>query len=299
MWWKIVLLAIAGLAVIFFVAHKYGSNRWKAGTKKMHNNLDSARLHITPRTYDSIELEGLPAPVQNYFRAVIMDGQPMVAEVNINQTGTFNLSETREQWKPFTSTQRVITHRPGFDWEALIQLTPGVSVKVHDAYIEGKGILHVSLFGLVSLVNMRGTPVMNQGELMRFIAEAVWYPTKLLPSQGVHWEPVDAHSAKARFVDDQTQLTLLFRFNKNNLIESVRAEARGRIVGGAVVPTPWEGYFSHYARRDGMCIPLEGEVAWMLPGEAKSYWRGRITSISYEFATRSEAGETHSSKSGS
>ena len=33
-----------------------------------------------------------------------------------------------------------------------------------------------------------------------------------------------------------------------------------------------------------MCIPLHGEVAWLLPDGLLPYWRGRITDISYEFA---------------
>jgi hypothetical protein len=33
-----------------------------------------------------------------------------------------------------------------------------------------------------------------------------------------------------------------------------------------------------------MQIPLEGEVAWLLPEGPKPYWRGRITDIAYELA---------------
>jgi hypothetical protein len=46
-------------------------------------------------------------------------------------------------------------------------MLPGMIVRVHDAYIAGEGMLHASLFGLVSLVDLRGTPEMAQGELMR------------------------------------------------------------------------------------------------------------------------------------
>ena len=56
-----------------------------------------------------------------------------------------------DQWRPFNSTQRVITQRPGFDWEARIAMLPGLPVRVHDAYIAGEGMLHASLFGLVSV----------------------------------------------------------------------------------------------------------------------------------------------------
>ena len=113
----------------------------------------------------------------------------------------------------------------------------------------------------MSLVNLRGTPEIAQGELMRFLAEAAWYPTALLPSQGVQWKAIDDFCAKATLKDGETAPTLLFRFDENGLIKSVRAEARGRTVAGAVIPTPWEGQWSSYERRDGMCIPTEGEVA--------------------------------------
>lgn len=55
----------------------------------------------------------------------------------------------------------------------------GLMVRVQNAYIAGEGILHALLFGLVvSLVNLRGAPEVAQGELMRFLAEAAWYPAR-------------------------------------------------------------------------------------------------------------------------
>lgn len=284
MWWTTFLFVILGLAVIISVALVFGASRWRPATKEMHAKLEAARLPIAPTTYDSKELNGLPAPVQRYFCTVFKEGQPIVSAVSVEHTGTFNMSEAGEQWRPFISTQRVITQRPGFDWEGRIAMIPGLTVRVHDAYVAGEGILHASLFGLVPLVNMRGTPEMAQGELMRFFAEAAWYPTALLPSQGVQWEAVDDTSAKATLKDDKTTVTLLFRFDENGLIESMRAEARGRTIAGAVIPTPWEGRWSNYALRDGMRVPLEGEVAWMLPEGPTPYWRGRITRLVYEFA---------------
>jgi len=282
--WKIILLIILGVMVIIVIALVYGSHRWQSATKEIHAKLGAARFPIGAKIYSPNELIGLPAPVQRYFHAVLKDGQPIVLAVSVEHTGTFNMSETGEQWRPFISTQRVITQRPGFDWEGRIAMMPGLTVRVHDAYIAGEGILHASLFGLLSLVNLRGTPEMAQGELMRFFAEAAWYPTALLPSQGVQWEAVDNTSAKATLKDGETILTVLFRFDENGLIKSVRAEARGRTVAGKVIPTPWEGRWRNYEIRDGMHIPLEGEVAWLLPDGPKPYWRGAIKRISYEFA---------------
>ena len=282
--WKIILFIILGLTVIVAIAVVYGVHRWQVETKKMQAKLEASRLPNGTKQYNPDELRGLPAPVQRYFRAVLKDGQPIISAVSVEHKGTFNLSEAGEQWKPFTSIQRVTTQPPGFDWEARIAMMPGLNVRVHDAYIAGEGILHASLLGLVSLVDLRGTPEAAQGELMRFFAEASWYPTALLPSQGVTWEAVNDTSAKATLKDNDITLTMLFRFNGDDLIQSVHAEARGRTVAGAVIPTPWEGRWSDYALRSGMHIPIAGEVAWMLPEGPQYYWRGRITHIRFEFA---------------
>jgi hypothetical protein len=67
-------------------------------------------------------------------------------------------------------------------------LLPGLPVRVHDAYVAGEGRLHATLLALITLADLRGTREMAEGELMRFLAEAPWYPTALLPSQGVRWE---------------------------------------------------------------------------------------------------------------
>ena len=284
MWWKIILFIILGLAVLIAGALFYGAYRWQTATEEMHKNLAAARLSISPRIFDTNELEGLPAPVQRYFRAALTSGQPMISVVNLEQTGIFNMSESGKQWKPFTATQQFITQRPGFDWEARVMMMPGVAVRVHDAYIAGVGILHASLFGLFTMAHQRGTPEAAQCELLRFFAEAVWYPTALLPSQGVHWEVVDDTAARATLRDGATTVTLLFRFGGDSLIESVRAEARGRTIPGTTIPIPWECRLSSHELRDGMRIPLEGEAAYLLPEGPKSYYRGRVTKLSYEFA---------------
>lgn len=280
----VALTIIGAVCLVAAVVIVFGEFRWKSGTTELRSRLEATRLPTEPKVFDRRELEGLPAPVQRYFRAVLHDGQPIVAAVNVEHTGTFNRSEAAAQWKPFTSTQRVIARRPGFDWDARVAMMPGVPVRVHDAYIAGRGTLHAAMFGLVSVVNVRDTPELARGELMRFLAEAAWYPTSLLPSQGVNWDAVDDHSARATLRDGDIAATLLFRFTEDDLIDSVRADARGRMVGATPVLTPWQARLWSYAIRDGMRVPLEGEVAWLLPEGAKPYWRGQIATVTYEFS---------------
>jgi hypothetical protein len=285
LWWKAVLLIIAGLAVVLVLAVFYAKSRWRSETQDMRDRLEAGRKPIQPRVFDAGELVGLPAPVERYFRTVLREGQPMIAAATVEHTGTFNVGEATDRWKPFTSTQWVVTQRPGFVWDGRVAMAPGVAVRVHDAYVGGIGVLHPAILGLVTLMDMRGTGDIAEGELLRFFAETAWYPTALLPSQGVRWEAVDAQSARGTLTDGATAVSLLFRFNAAGLISAVRAEARGRTVNGKVVPTPWEGQWSNYERHAGMQVPTQGEVAWHLPEGPKAYWRGRITRLEYEFTT--------------
>jgi hypothetical protein len=279
------IVVIVLILVAFLVcARLYGAYRWNAATQDLRARLDAARVPVRPQTVDFGELEGLPAPVGRFFRVVLKEGQPMVAAVRVRHAGTFNMGETSDQWKPFTSDQVVVTQRAGFDWDGRVAMMPGVPVRVHDAYVAGEGVLHASLLGLYPVVDMRGTGEVAKGELMRFFAETAWYPTALLPSQGVRWQAADERSAYATLEEGDISITMLFTFNEEGLIHSVRAETRGRTVDGEVVPTPWQGRFWNYEKRGGMLVPLEGEVAWVLPEGAKPYWRGRITEISHEFA---------------
>ncbi len=272
------------LVVTFAGIRLYGTSRWEAGTKELRDRMEASRVSVQPQLVHFDEIDGLPAPVQRYFRKTLQDGQSMVAGVRIQHRGQFNISETGEQWKLFTSNQQVITQRPGFDWNGRITMLPGIPVLVHDAYIAGEGILQAALFGLFSLVNMQGTGDIAKGELMRFLAEAAWYPTALLPSQGIHWEAVSDRSAQGTLIEGEISITMLFTFTEQDLIDSVQTEARGRTVGGEIIPTPWYGRFWNYEERHGMQVPLDGEVAWLLPDRVKPYWRGSITEIIYEFA---------------
>jgi hypothetical protein len=285
-WLKWFSLALGALVIVFIGLTAIGAWRWGEGTKTLLTRLEAARQPPASARYDPRELEGLPTPVQRYFRAVLKDGQSIIAAASVEHVGTFNMGETTDQWKPFTSQQRVVTRRPGFVWNGRVMMMPGMPVMVHDAYIAGEGILHPAILGLFTLINLRGTGDVAQGELMRFFAEAAWYPTVLLPSQGVHWEAVDERSANATLTDGRISLTLLFRFNGQGLIESVLAQARGRTVGDKIVMTPWEGCWSDFEVRDSMRVPLKGEVAWLTPEGRKPYWRGTISSLRYEYMTR-------------
>ncbi len=284
MWWKLAVSIVVVLAVLASGAIIYGKKRSQSEMKGLQLRLENARVPIAPGSYDPKTVAGLPAPVQRYFRTVLKNGQPLVVGAHVEHEGTFNMSEAGEQWKPFTSSQYVVTARPGFLWDARIRMAPGMTALVHDAYIEGEGLLAAKLFGLLTVMEQPSTPELAQGELMRFFAEAVWYPTALLPGRGVVWQGIDGSRARASIEDGGTAVELFFTFNSDGLITRVRSEGRFRETDGVMTPMPWEGSFWDYEERDGMLVPIEGEVAWITEDGPLPYWRGSIRKIEYEYA---------------
>jgi hypothetical protein len=286
--WLVLILCLLALAAGGLSA--FGARQWANATQRLWGNLEAGRIDSRrdekspPTRYDARELEGLPAPVQRYFRTVLKDGQPIITAVTIDIAGTFNMSASGEQWKPFTSRQRVTARRPGFAWDASIAMAPGLKVRVVDSYIVGTGLLHATVQGLFTVARIRGEGEIARGEFMRWFAEVAWYPTALLPSQGVRWEAVDDHSANATVVDGPISLTLLFRFNDAGLIGSFRAESRGGMVGDKMVMAPWEGIWSNYQTRNGVQVPFTGEVAWTRPEGRRPYFIGTVTALAFEFS---------------
>lgn len=280
----IVGLVIVAVAACVIGVVTCGALRWRRKNDEFRAKLLARCTSMASTTYDRKELDGLPLPVQRYFRAVLQHKQPIIAAVHISQQGEFRLGEAEDSWRPFEATQLVTTCPPGFDWDARVNMFPGVKVFVQDAYSEGVGILHAAVLGFISVADLRGTPEMAQGELMRYLAEAPWYPTALLPSQGVCWGAIDDSRACAILADRDVRVSVEFHFNAEGLITTALSRTRYRAVGDVLQPTPWEGRFGDYAERGGMRVPLKGEVEWQLPDGPFPYWRGQIEAIRYEIA---------------
>ena len=276
----VVLALTAASAVLALAA---GGLLWERSAREVRANLEAHRMEPASAVVDFKNFDELPEPVQRYFRNVLTDGQRVVASARIVHRGQFNMSETGEKWRPFTSEQEVTAASPGFDWEARIRMAPGLSVLVRDAYVAGQGILKASLAGLFTVAEWPQTPELARGELMRFLAEAVWYPTALLAGPFVKWEEAGGSSAKATLVDGETAVSLAFYFGPDGLVERVRAESRPRTVGERTVDMPWEGRFRVWERHGGMLVPTEGVVAWITPEGPRPYWRGKTGRIEYAF----------------
>jgi hypothetical protein len=276
---KTALLVLGLMVIVVVVVLVAAEHRWRARSRAVAASLREGWPPVA--SYSSGQLSGLPAPVQRYFRAVLREGQPLARHARLWQRGTFLVRAEANRWGPFTATQDLRVRPAAFVWDARISMAPGVAVRVRDSFVDGKGAMYGAVMALVTVVRMEDTADMATASLMRYLAEACWVPAALLPSAGVAWTAVDDSTARASLTVSGATASVDFHFGADSLIWRMTA-VRSRSVNGGSVPTPWEGRWTEYGDRNGVRIPVAGEVAWLLPAGPQPYWRGRVTAIEYD-----------------
>ncbi len=226
----------------------------------------------------------LPPPVVRYFRYALTDGQQRIKVAKMRQAGELRTSTTTDSWHSFTASQIAVPAAAGFVWNAKVVMPLATHVRVLDSYSTGTGSGRLSLLSAFAVASESGAPELNSGALHRYLAEAVWYPTALLPQSGVLWTPINDRAALATLTDRGTTVSLEFRFNESGEVTGIYSAGRfGRFDGG-YKQVPWEGHFRNYEVRSGMRVPTYGEVGWYDAGGLQVVWKGNLIDVQYEFA---------------
>jgi hypothetical protein len=288
-WWSrrtLGAFGVASLAGALMIGA--ASRRWGSSTGRLADEL--LRGAGAPRGRVSFQdLDSLPPPVGRYFRAVLRDGQPYIRSARVAQTGEFRSEESLDPeagWHPFEATQLFTTEPPGFVWDARIRMAPLVSVRVRDGYVAGRASMRGALLGIVKVVDAADEPGLRAGALQRYLAESVWFPTALLPRQGLVWSPIDESRARATLTDGETSVSLDFEFAPGGEIVGCYTAGRLRAVPGQDTlfeELPWGGGFAGFEKREGIGVPLESEVYWVVGGRERPYYRGRNVRVAFDY----------------
>lgn len=278
-------VAGAGLAL----AAACGAARWQRHSDRLVAQLlqdEGTALARAPATVSFADFDALPDPVARYLRFALTPGQPLVRCARIAQVGRLRgLGTPPGRWMRFAAHQLVSPGlpSPGFVWDARIRAGAGLKIWVRDAFVRGQGSAQASALGCVALARSAGTPELAQAALMRYLAEAVWLPTALLPSAHLHWSAIDDRHALATLSQAGTTVALEFAFNSAGEVTGVHAPGRYAATGGGYRLLPWSGQHRCYAERSGMRVPTQGEVQWHLPSGALSVWQGCNVALDYTF----------------
>lgn len=218
------------------------------------------------------QLDELPAPVQRYFRHVLKDGQPYISAVRLRHGGKFRPG-LRKDWVPIRGEQYFTTATPGFIWKGRTLMFTAT-----DEYVAGKGRLVVLAGGLINVVDESGAEL-DQGELLRWLGESVWFPTNLLPGEKLQWLPVDEHTAKLVFTHQGLNVSYDVTINDTGEITQLETQ---RFMGKTL--ETWVIKLSEYLPLNSMRVPTVTEAIWRLKDGDVSYAKFDLKEIEYDVA---------------
>ncbi len=223
-------------------------------------------------------LEQLPDPVRRYLRWALHSTR-QIRVVRMRQVGRLRTDVRSNRWMSFDAHHLVVPPATAFMWDARVAVAPFLHLRVKDGLSEGRGSGQVSVLSAFTIAADSGTPEMNAGSLHRFLAEAVWYPTVLLPGAKLRWTGIDHCSAVATLTDCGVSVSLEFRFAETGEVTSVFTPARWGRFQGSYKQVPWEGHFRNYQKRACIMVPAEGEVGWYFENNWRAVWEGQIVTF--------------------
>lgn len=249
--------------------------------RRLRNEVQSllaASGRSEPAVVSEADLARLPAPVRRWLRWSGVVGAVRPATIHLRQEGHFRLGE-RQHWLPFRAESFYTIDPPGFVWPARFQLAPLLPITGRDAYVGGQGSIDMRVLGAVPVAQQRG-PALDQGALLRFLNETVWFPAAVLKPY-ITWEEVDASAARATIRHGGVEVSATVTFDDLGRPTGMVAH-RYRSVADRFELTSWSTPFHEYGEFGGIRVPVAGEGVWQLARGDFPYIRLRVTALAYD-----------------
>ena len=180
--------------------------------------------------------------------------------------------------------EEYFTTKPfAFLWRGKIRLLPLISISAWDRFSKDHGSLLVKLLSLVPLADVHG-PEADQGELLRYLGEIIWFPTAWL-SDAIEWQAIDAQSVQVTIRQPSVTVSAVLYVNEQGQMTHLTAE-RFMAEGKSYRLERWSAQCKEYQEVSGLLIPIRVEVTWNLASGDFSYFRGVITEIEYNQSGR-------------
>ncbi|HEX2343379.1 MAG TPA: DUF6544 family protein [Vicinamibacterales bacterium] len=277
-------IGLVGLGVVAVVAPAIGRVAFDRQVQGEINRLAGSVAYRSSPFVRLAAYPDLPEPVRRYFEFAGVEGRSRIRFVRLLHGGLFRTTPD-SQWMPIEGEEYVSVDPPGFVWYANARPMPLVHIRARDLYMNGSGNMLVKPLSLFTLADARG-PEVDVSALLRFIAEAPWFPTALVPGNALGWEAIDGGSARVIVRSGSVTATGVFRFGADGRIVGFETHERFLADGQKAVRRPWGGVYSGYEEVDGFRIPSAAEVRWLSPPEVFPYARFELYRVEYNVFRR-------------
>lgn len=223
------------------------------------------------------DVERLPKNVQKWLQYSGVIGKKRITAVRLKQKAEMRLAEVKA-WMPVQAEQYFTSQEPSFIWKANIKAAPFIHISGRDKYENGKGNMLIKVLSLFTVADSKGKEI-DQGTLLRYLAETIWFPSAAL-NEYLTWEEIDEQNAKATMTYGDITASGVFTFNSEGEVVKFEAERYG-VFDGEIRLETWSIPVRDYKQFEGIKIPTKGNVTWKLDTGDFNWFNFEVTEIEY------------------
>lgn len=268
-----IVLSILGLLVVIWIIGFISRVIFISKFKKEVQEL--LALSKGDEDMDLSKFDELPKPVKKWLNLHDVKNQKNIYQAYMTQDIKMRLGQDKP-WMKATAKQYVITQEPGFIWKVLVKMMPVVHISGRDRYMHGQGEMLIKVMSFLKVVDSKGVE-MNQGTLLRYLAEICWVPTAALKDY-IKWEAIDDHHARAIMSYKDVTADGIFEFNDQGHMISFEALRYGEF-DGIYQLKPWRIEMCNIKDFQGFKLPVEGKVIWKLEDGDYHWYQFIVTNV--------------------
>ena len=136
----------------------------------------------------------------------------------------------------------------------------------------------IKILSLFTVADSKGKEI-DQGTLLRYLAETMWFPTAAI-NEYLTWEEMEQYNAKVTMAYDDITASGIFTFNDKGQVVNFEAERYGEFNGEIRLET-WSIPVRNYKEFEGVRIPTKGNVTWKLDTGDFNWFNFEVTKIEY------------------
>ena len=158
-------------------------------------------------------------------------------------------------------------------------------IRREDRYLNGKGQMLIKLLSLFPVAESSG-PEADQGTLLRYLAEIVWFPSAALRNY-IRWRQVDMTTAEATMTYGGVTASGVFTFDVNGDMTKFEAKRYYYRPEGATLED-WmiQVEPNGYREFEGVRVAARASATWRLKEGDFTWYRLEVTDIRYNEAPR-------------